>query len=282
MWYCVHNLLISGNKPFSTFFMAVRLSPYKIQACGISDIGSVRQNNEDVWAKISDHRFFILADGMGGHQAGEVAAKETVNVLCRIIQKKIGPLMDVESLDSIQDILRRAIEYVNLTVYKMGRAQPELRGMGTTLCCLLFHSQGVIFAHVGDSRIYCMRNKKLIQITKDHSLVSDLLAQGQIDHRQAHEFTYKNIITKAIGTEPRVTPSLCSQDVQLEDIYLMCSDGLSDLLTIEEMQNIMTLSSSLSMAAEALVATANSKGGFDNITVVIAKVEGINEQEDIP
>jgi serine/threonine protein phosphatase PrpC len=261
--------------------MEVRLSPYKILACGISHTGSVRQNNEDVWAEISDYRFFILADGMGGHQDGEIAAKAAVNVLCRIIQKKIGPTMEVESLESVQDTLRRAIEHVNLTVYKMGRAQPELRGMGTTLCCLLFHSQGVILAHVGDSRIYRMRNKILTQMTKDHSLVCDLLAQGQIDNRQANDFMYKNIITKAIGTEPRLAPSLCSQDVQFEDIYLMCSDGLSDLLTIEEIQNIMIISPSLTMAAEILVATANTKGGFDNITVVIAKVEGINEQEDL-
>jgi len=261
--------------------MVVRSSFYKVLASGISDIGSVRQNNEDMWAEVSDYRFFILADGMGGHQAGEIAAKETVNVLCRIIQKKIGPSMEVESLSSVQDTLRRAIEHVNLVVFKMGRAQPELRGMGTTVCCLLFHPEGVILAHVGDSRIYCMRNKILTQITQDHSLVCDLLAQGQIDNRQADEFMYKNIITKAIGTEPRVTPSLCSQDIQFDDIYLMCSDGLSDLLTNEEMQNIMIASSSLSMAAEALVATANSKGGFDNITVVLAKVEGFNEQEDI-
>lgn len=261
--------------------MVVRLSPYKILACGISDTGSVRQNNEDVWAKVSDYRFFILADGMGGHQAGEIAAKEAVNILCRIIQKKIGPTMETESLDSVQDILRRAIEHVNLTIYKMGRTQPELKGMGTTLCCLLFHSQGVILAHVGDSRIYRMRDRKLTQLTQDHSLVCDLLAQGQIDNRQANDFMYKNIITKAIGTEPRVKPSLSTQEVESEDVYLMCSDGLSDLLTNEEIQNIMLISPSLPIAADVLVATANSKGGFDNITVVIAKVEGNNEQEDL-
>lgn len=261
--------------------MVVRLRSYTILACGLSDTGSVRQNNEDVWAEIPDYGFYILADGMGGHQAGEVAAKEAVNVLCRIIKKKIGPSMEAESLDSVKDTLRRAIEHVNLVVYKMGRAQPELRGMGTTLCCLLFHSQAAILAHVGDSRIYLLRNNALTQITKDHSLVCDLLAQGQIDNRQANDFLYKNIITKAIGTEPRVTPSLCSQEVQLEDIYLMCSDGLSDLLTTEEIQNILVVSPSLSVAAEILIATANNKGGFDNITVVIAKVEGINEQEDL-
>lgn len=261
--------------------MVVRLKSYQIVACGVSDIGSVRQNNEDVWAKNSEFGFYILADGMGGHQAGEIAAREAVNLLCKIVKKKIGPSMRSEPLASVQDTLRHAIEHVNLSVFKMGRAQPELKGMGTTLCCLLFHPEGVILAHVGDSRIYCMRNNIFTQMTKDHSLVSDLLDQGQINHRQANDFMYKNIITRAIGTEPRVTPTLISQEVFPDDIYLMCSDGLSDLLTLEEIQNILTLSPSLSVAAEILVATANNKGGFDNITVVIAKVEGIHEQEDI-
>lgn len=262
--------------------MVLHLRPYQVMACGISDIGLVRLNNEDVWAQISDYRFFILADGMGGHQAGEVASKETVNVLCRLIKKKVGPSMETASIEEVGDTLRRAIEHVNLIVYKIGRSQPELRGMGTTLCCLLFHPKGLVFAHVGDSRIYCFRDNKLTQLTKDHSLVRELLDQGQIDSEQASDFAYKNIITKAIGTEPRVQPTVTIKEVQDDDVYLMCSDGLSDLLSVEEIQEIVQNSPSLQLAAETLVATANAKGGFDNITVVIAKVEGVHDQEDLP
>lgn len=114
-------------------------------------------------------------------------------------------------------------------------------------------------------------------MTKDHSLVRELLDQGQIDNRQASDFIYKNIITKAIGTEPKVYPTVTIQDIQERDIYLMCSDGLSDLLSGEEIQEIITQSSSMQVAAETLISTANIKGGFDNITVVLVKVEGLNE-----
>lgn len=262
--------------------MVLNLKPYQVLACGISDIGLVRLNNEDVWAEIADYRFFMLADGMGGHQAGEVASKETVNVLCRLIKKKVGPLMESASIETVCDTLKKAIEHVNLIVYKMGRSQPELRGMGTTLCCLLFHSKGLIFAHVGDSRIYCLRDNRLIQLTKDHSLVRELLDQGQIDNQQASDFMYKNIITKAIGTEPRVHPTVTIKEIQEHDVYLMCSDGLSDLLSADEILEIIEQAPTMQIAAETLVSTANIKGGFDNITVVIVKVEGLNEQEDLP
>lgn len=261
--------------------MVLHLKPYRVLACGISDIGLVRQNNEDVWAEISDHRFFVLADGMGGHQAGEIASKETVNVLCRLIRKKVGPSLQAGSIEEVSDLLRRAIEHVNLMIYKMGRTKLELRGMGTTLCCMLFHPFGLIFAHIGDSRIYCLRERMITQLTKDHSLVRQLLDQGQIDDRQANEFMYKNIITKAIGTEPRVFPTLGTKDVQENDIYLMCSDGLSDLIDIDEMRDIVNEAETMQSAAAALVAAANAKGGYDNITVVIAKVEGFNDAQDI-
>lgn len=261
--------------------MVLHLKPYQVTACGITDIGLVRLNNEDVWAQILDYRFFMLADGMGGHQAGEIASKEAVNVLCRLIKKKVGPSMEKSSIEEVSNTLKKAIEHVNLIVYKMGRSQVELRGMGTTLCCLLFHPKGLIFGHVGDSRIYCLRDNQFVQLTKDHSLLRELLDQGHIDNRQASDFMYKNIITKAIGTEPRVQPTITIKEIKQNDIYLMCSDGLSDLLSENEIQEIVEQAPNIQVAAETLVSTANIKGGFDNITVVIVKVEGLNDQEDL-
>jgi len=261
--------------------MVVYLMPYKVVACGLSDIGLVRQNNEDVWAQLPDIGFYVLADGMGGHQAGEVAAREAVNALCRVLSKKLGPAKEEAALSEIKELLRRAIVHVNGLVYKMGRARQDLRGMGTTLCCLLFHSKGLIFAHVGDSRIYRFRGKKLEQLTKDHSLLRELVDQGQIDEQQATDFLYKNIITKAIGTEPKVDPSVDSREMRNNDVYLMCSDGLSDLLTCREIETTLQHSPTLCDAAENLVALANEKGGRDNITVVIVKVEGLHERKDL-
>lgn len=252
--------------------MAALKMPYKISAVGLSDIGLVRQNNEDVWAELPDIGFFVLADGMGGHQAGEVAAREAVKTLSRSIKKKVSSAQR-PSLSDFSSLLYRAIVNVNRHVHKMGCSKSEWRGMGTTLCCLLFHSQGVVFAHVGDSRIYRLRGKRFEQMTKDHSLLSELVEQGQIEEDEASAFLYKNIITKAIGTEPNVDPEVETKKIRSGDLFLICSDGLSDLLTSEEISAVLDKAPSLKKAAETLIMRANDRGGRDNITVVIIKVE---------
>lgn len=246
--------------------------PYKVLTVGLSDVGLVRQNNEDVWAQQPSIGLLVLADGMGGHKAGEVAAKEAVAALCRALKKKISPAKTY-TLPAFQDLLKRGIVHANGVVYKMGQSQYDLRGMGTTLCCLLFHPDGLVFAHVGDSRIYRWRSGELEQLTRDHSLLRDLVDQGQLSDRQATDFLYKNIITKAVGTESKVDPSVQVTTVLPEDVYLMCSDGLSDLLTAEEIADILEHSSSMEKTARILVDKANEAGGRDNITVVIAKVQ---------
>lgn len=246
--------------------------PYKVSSVGLSDMGLVRHNNEDVWVQHPSIGLYILADGMGGHQAGEVAARETAISLSKVLKKKINNSPPY-SFTELQDLLKRAIIYVNGLIYKMGRSSDELRGMGTTLCCLLFHPEGLVFAHVGDSRIYRLRGGVLEQLTKDHSLVRSLVDQGQLNSSQAADFLYKNIITKAIGTESKVDPSVKSCAVQSHDIFLMCSDGLSDLLSLQQIQDILVKSSSKTSAAKALIDKANAEGGRDNITVVIVKIK---------
>lgn len=249
---------------------------YKITAVGISDLGLVRQNNEDSWAELPKYNFYVLADGMGGHQAGEVASKEAVSRLCKDISKVLDDVDEEYSLDEIRHLVLDTIEDVNRQVFQMGRKDPDLRGMGTTLCCMLFHPKGVIYAHVGDSRIYRYRNHKLQQLTKDHSLVRELLEMGQLNERQAGEFAYRNIITKAIGTEANVLPSARVSDLRNGDLYLMCTDGLSDSVSIHEMETLINNHTNLSELAVALVNTAKEKGGFDNITLVLA---GVNKHE---
>ena len=153
----------------------------RISSYGGTDIGLVRQNNEDVWAQLPSIGLYLLADGMGGHQAGEVAATETVNALARIFKKrKANGELAAQTPDETLSLLKRAIIYVNGRVYKMGRAQEDLKGMGTTLCCLLFLDEHLIFAHVGDSRIYRLRENHLEQLTKDHSLLCDLVDGADI------------------------------------------------------------------------------------------------------
>lgn len=262
--------------------MAVYAMPYKIVAFGLSDVGLVRQNNEDYWAGLPLLNFFALADGMGGHRAGEVAAKEAVTALCKIIDEAIGVNEAEFTIDEVHGVLQFAIEAVNETVYTLGRSCSALKGMGTTLCCLHFHPSGLVYAHVGDSRIYRHRNKRLEQLTNDHSLLRELAEMGQLDDHRVNQSAYKNIITRAIGTESYVEPAVHSTEVLEGDIYLMCSDGLSDMLTFKEIENILSLSTlSLEKACKKLILRAKEKGGYDNVTAVLAKVENFNGLQDL-
>ncbi len=252
--------------------MAVILMPYKIKACGRSHKGLVRQNNEDAWEEVSHARFFALADGMGGHQAGEVAAREAVSVLCRIIEEKAHQAGHPTSLSGARRELRHAIELANFHVYKMGRNNSDLRGMGTTICSLYFHDQGVVYAHVGDSRIYRLRNGAFDQLTRDDSLLRELIDQGQLDEGQSSEFLYKNIITKAVGAEPSIEPCVHCVDLVDGDVFLMCTDGLTDMLSDEEIAQVLAKAETVEEGADKLVEEAIAKGGFDNITTVVLKV----------
>lgn len=249
---------------------------YKVLVCGRSDTGLVRQNNEDVWDGVPEFRFFVLADGMGGHQAGEVAAKEAVIATCRLM-RKVWSKHSILSLDDTRHAVQNAIEQANQFVYRLSRTDEQWRGMGTTLCCVQFHDNGVVYGHVGDSRIYRMRSKQLEQLTHDHSLMRELVELGQLQETQTPGFVYKNILTRAIGTEASVEPSVGSCDVRANDIYLMCSDGLTDMLSQDEIEEILKRSPTITEAAKLLISTANKKGGTDNVTVVLMKVQSIEK-----
>lgn len=260
--------------------MVLYVMPYKVSAYGISDLGLVRLNNEDFWAFHPEFNFFVLADGMGGHRAGEVASKEATHVLCRRVKKLLSSREEF-TLEEAHGVIQIAIEQTNEFIYRMGRADHDLRGMGTTLCCLYFHPKGLIYANVGDSRIYRLRNHQLEQLTKDHSLLREMMDLGQLTEQQASDFLFKNIITRAIGTEASVEPSVHIADVCEEDIYLMCSDGLSDMISFDEIQKVLNESPSIESATNQLIERAKKQGGFDNITVVTVKVEK-NETKNLP
>ncbi len=252
--------------------MAACMITYKVSAFGLSDKGLVRENNEDVWVALPDLNFYILADGMGGHQAGEVAAREAVKELSEIAKITWGHGAKKHSFHDMRKIMKLAIEQVNTAIFKMGRSNAPLRGMGTTLCCVHFHDKGVVYAHVGDSRIYRFRHHKLEQLTKDHSLYRELVDQGHLPEQQMPVYLYKNIITKAIGTESYVEPSVHLTDIEDGDLYLMCTDGLSDLMTTKEIQNVIAQGGSLEECVKELIAIVNARGGHDNVTIVMMKV----------
>lgn len=261
--------------------MVVYLMPYKVHSVGLSDIGLVRQNNEDDWFQDTKKKFYAIADGMGGHQAGEVASHEALKALHTYINLSQDLLDESTGIDEARKIIMEAIEESNAHVYSLGRKDSELRGMGTTLCCLFFHPKGLIYGHVGDSRIYRMRNKKLLQLTKDHSLLRELLDLGQLNDRQVGDFAHKNIITKAIGPESRIQPSVRISDCEAGDLFLMCTDGLSDLVPLDEIETLLNKKNSLKGTAQLLIQAAKDKGGHDNITVLLVKLQEKYERKGL-
>jgi protein phosphatase len=252
--------------------MVTKSLPYTIEAFGLSDLGLIRENNEDVWAIDCKENIFLLADGMGGHSAGEIAAKETVEKLRDLIRTRLGKRKAQKNIQRIRELIYEIIREANSAVYQQSRKEEGQRGMGTTLCCVYFHENRFVLAHVGDSRIYHWRGNNLRLLTQDHSLVCELMELGELNARQAREYAHRNIITKAVGTEPEIDPAVSDCDLAVGDQVMMCSDGLTDHLARDEIERIMNESPSIQESAQRMIDAANQRGGNDNITVVLMKV----------
>lgn len=238
---------------------------YHLKSFGSSDIGLVRKNNEDVWAEMPKHRFFVLADGMGGHPAGEVAAEKATSFLCKKVDRLFTPPYKPSDLASASSRLSEAIISANLEVFELAQTSCKLAGMGTTLCCCMLYGKDLIYAHVGDSRLYLFRND-LLCLTEDHSL----------DRFQNHDNptarTGKNILTRSIGTCPDVLPEVGTLFVHPGDILFLCSDGLTDLLSEKEIFDIIEQSVDITTAVQNLIHMAKIQGGTDNITILMIEV----------
>ena len=247
---------------------------FYLDCYGLSDIGLVRSNNEDIWTCLEKYGFFALADGMGGHKSGEIAAKEAVTFVRSSIEEffifaqKDCTLVDLSSLFTL------SIENANSWVYRLGKKREEYHGMGTTLCTLLFHKSSMIYSHVGDSRIYRYRNKVLEQLTSDHSLKNKLISIGKFVDGNHRHFPYKNVLTRAIGTHVDVEVETHIAPVNIDDVYLMCSDGLTDYVSDEDISKTISHGQNTKETTLALINQAKKKGGCDNITVVMIKVRG--------
>jgi protein phosphatase len=233
-----------------------------------TDTGLRRSGNED--AHYVRAPLFVLADGMGGAQAGEVASRTAIEVLARGLPD--GPGSEEERLAAL-------VSEANSAVHALAVSDEQLAGMGTTLTAAYLGERELAVAHVGDSRLYLLRDGKLRQLTDDHSLVGELVRRGELSAQEAEGHPQRSIITRALGPEDQVVVDHLTWPAQGGDVYLLCSDGLTDMVDDQRIEAIITDSESLSQAASALVAAANEAGGRDNITVILFRVEEIDAPE---
>ena len=255
--------------------MVLCTMPFHFDAHLATDKGLVRERNEDFCTQVPELNLYVLADGMGGHRAGNVASQEATAKLCELLDTYLGSQTIREQLtpDQVATVISRSLEEVNHHVHSLGQNSHDLKGMGTTLCVLFFHGDVVIYGHVGDSRIYRYREYQLTQLTQDHSLMRDLLDEGSLSEEDVPDFDRKHVITRAIGIDFNVKPSVDISEVQEDDLYVMCTDGLSDYMTHEDMQTIITEAPTIKEATSHLIEGANDLGGYDNTTIVMVKVK---------
>ena len=251
--------------------MAVETIPYQLIAAGGTDMGLVREANEDAWRQFPELNLFVLADGMGGHKGGDVAANEAVNRVCNIIKRELHASEEDLDLEEAQAIVYDAIQEVNEQVHGLGQSRKQLRGMGTTLCVLFFFRDWAIVAHVGDSRIYRLSGTTFSQLTADHSLFQELVDGGTLGKDE--EFARKHIITKAIGVALSVEPTLQLVEVRPGDRFLLCSDGLTDLVEDSRIGEMLGECEHPQSIVERMIAAANGAGGIDNTTIIAVHVE---------
>lgn len=243
-----------------------------------TDAGKVRGHNEDAVFANPNQGFVILADGMGGYNAGEVASGMATMLLSSELETVLGSgapdEFDPESGQvHAHHCLHEKIAFTNLSIFNAAESQPQYAGMGTTLVTALFYNNTVTVAHIGDSRLYRLRGDNFCLITRDHSLLQAQIDSGMISPEDARFSQNKNLVTRALGVEPEVEAEIHDYPVQVGDIYLLCSDGLNDMVEDNEIQlALQTLSANLDLAARQLIEMANDNGGRDNISVILVKV----------
>jgi PPM family protein phosphatase len=249
----------------------------KVTFVGQTDTGRVREHNEDTIATDSDVGLLVLADGMGGYNAGEVAsgiAVKTITNLVRegLLREDLGSIDRGTGLSRPSIVLRDAITRANKIIYQTARSQAECEGMGTTVVAALFYDNRISIAHVGDSRLYRQRGSQISQVTMDHSLLQELVDRGFYSPEEAQRAANKNYVTRALGVEPQVEVEVQEHPVDKGDIFILCSDGLSDMVEDEDIRlTISTFGANLDTVAKQLIQLANENGGRDNVSVVLAQ-----------
>jgi PPM family protein phosphatase len=249
----------------------------KLTFVGQTDTGRVREHNEDTIASDVDVGLLVLADGMGGYNAGEVASGIAVKTITNLVREglareDLGSLDRATGLTRPSIVLRDAITRANKIIYQTARSQAECEGMGTTVVAALFYDNRISIAHVGDSRLYRQRGSQISQVTMDHSLLQELVDRGFYSPEEAQRAANKNYVTRALGVEPQVEVEVQEHPVDKGDIFILCSDGLSDMVEDEDIRlTISTFGANLDTVAKQLIQLANENGGRDNVSVVLAQ-----------
>jgi protein phosphatase len=241
--------------------------------------GMVRSHNEDSVGFESACGLVVLADGMGGYNAGEVASGIAVSVVTAEISQRLqtANAIDCDEVNGEELavlLLRDSIQKANLSIFHAAHSKPQYAGMGTTIVSGVFYDNRIAVAHVGDSRMYRLRGEALEIVTRDHSLLQEQIDAGVITVADARSSQNKNLVTRAVGIDAKVTSEIHVHDVLVGDIYLLCSDGLNDMVEDEDIQSVLyAMQSNLPLAAQQLVQMANDNGGRDNVSVILVKVK---------
>ncbi len=237
-----------------------------LRAAARTDVGRRRRTNEDRFGSDPSLGLFLVADGMGGHTAGQVASKIAIDAMQGALRTETGGASLIERL-------RSAVALANETIFRAAVAQPELAGMGTTLVALLVQGGRAAVAHVGDSRVYRVRGGRIRQLTDDHSLVGELQRRGEISADAAREHPHRHVLTRALGVRTVAEPDFGELTLEAGDVFLLCSDGLTHQVRDDELAKAVTGEPDLDAVCDRLVALANSRGGDDNITVLLVRCE---------
>jgi PPM family protein phosphatase len=249
-----------------------------LEFAALTDTGLVRPHNEDSVVISPEYGIAILADGMGGYSAGEVASGIATSVLKVTLEEGLDRLQRQSDLRlhrnrQIHQLLAESIQHTNSAVLAAARTEPQYNGMGTTLVTALFHQNKITIAHVGDSRAYRFRQGELVQITRDHSLLQEQIDAGLVNPEWARFAQNKNLVTRAVGVGPDMEVEIHDHHTEPGDLYLLCSDGLSDMLADQDIRDLLWAScpTSLETACNALITRANDNGGHDNISVILIR-----------
>jgi serine/threonine protein phosphatase PrpC len=258
----------------------------KLEMVCQTDVGQVRDHNEDFVRFDGQAGVAVLADGMGGMNAGEVASSMTVLLLMDLLvafnhgdESLVVELEEAELEEAAAQplpvrIVKHAIEKANRSVFHVSKTQPQCAGMGTTVIASLFYDNKMVVGHLGDSRVYRLRDQHLEQVTQDHSLVQELLDKGLVTAAEARVSSKKNVVTRALGVARKVEVEVHEHHTLPGDVYLLCSDGLTDLVTDENIEvSLLELGGNLNVAAGHLINLANASGGKDNISVILVRVK---------
>jgi protein phosphatase len=251
----------------------------QIVSSGLSDVGRVRTNNEDSFRIVEALNLFILSDGMGGEAHGEVASAMAVDVInrcCESEKEDSGATVLDEAPANISSQTRRlksAVAQANFQIFQAAQKNPDQRGMGATITALWLKENLLSIAHVGDSRAYLLRSGNLQQLTNDHSLVAEQVRRGLITPQQAEESEMQSVLLRALGAHPEVEIDTDEVEIIPRDVLLLCSDGLTRMVTEPEIAGALQAETVPSAAAERLIALANENGGVDNVTVIVVRFE---------